>query len=93
MVGQIAYKLDLPPELDKIHNVFHDPMIRSYCSDPSHVLLVESIEVNPHLTCNEELILIEAREVNKLRNKRIPLVKVLWRNHFVKQATWSQSKT
>ncbi|XP_049399712.1 uncharacterized protein LOC125863737 [Solanum stenotomum] len=74
-VRPVAYKLALPPELDKIHNVFHVSMLRRYRSDPSHVLPVESIEVNPDLTYNEEPILIQAREVKQLRNKRIPLVK------------------
>ncbi|XP_049368015.1 uncharacterized protein LOC125832873 [Solanum verrucosum] len=80
-VGPVAYKLAFPPELDKIHNVFHVSMLRRYRSYPSHFIPVESIEVNPDLTYNEEPILIQAREVKQLRNKRIPLVKVLWRNH------------
>jgi len=91
-VGPVAYKLALPPELDKIHNVFHVSMLRRNRSDPSHVLPVESIEVNPDLTYNEEPILIQARKVKKLRNKRIPLVKVLWRNHSRKEATWEREE-
>ena len=51
-VGPVSYKLAFPPELDKIHNVFHVSMLRRYRSDPSHVLPVESIEVNPDLTYN-----------------------------------------
>ncbi|XP_049375609.1 uncharacterized protein LOC125840691 [Solanum verrucosum] len=86
-IGPVAYKLALPPELEKFHNVFHVSMLRRYRSDPSHVLPVESIEVNPDLTYNEEPIRIEAREVKQLRNKRISLVKVLWRNHSGKEAT------
>ncbi|XP_049385799.1 uncharacterized protein LOC125849848 [Solanum stenotomum] len=91
-VGPVAYKLALPPELDKIHIVFHVSMLRSHRSDSSHVLPVESIEVNPHLTYNEEPILIQTREVKHLRNKRIPLVKVLWRNHCGKEATWEREE-
>ncbi|WMV50832.1 hypothetical protein MTR67_044217 [Solanum verrucosum] len=91
-VGPVAYKLALPTELDKIHNVFHVSMLKRYRSDPSHVLPVESIEVNPDLTYNEEPILIQAHEVKKHRNKRIPLVKVLWRNHSGKEATWEREE-
>ncbi|XP_049399794.1 uncharacterized protein LOC125863859 [Solanum stenotomum] len=91
-VGPVAYKLALPPELDKIHNVFHVSMLRRYRSDPSHVLLVESIEDNPELTFNEEPILIQAREVKQLRNKRIPLAKVHWRNHYGKEAMWEREE-
>ena len=37
-VGLVAYRLALPPELEKIHNVFHVSMLRRYRSDPSHVV-------------------------------------------------------
>ena len=37
-VGLVAYRLDLPPELSKVHNVFHVSMLRKYIPDPSHVL-------------------------------------------------------
>ncbi|XP_059290160.1 uncharacterized protein LOC132043719 [Lycium ferocissimum] len=86
-VGPVAHKLALPPELDKIHNVFHVSMLRRYHSDPSHILPVESIEVSPDLTYKEEPIQILAHETKELRNKKIPLVKVLWRNHSGKEAT------
>ena len=39
-VGEVAYRLDLPPELAKVHNVFHVSMLRRYVSDPSHVILL-----------------------------------------------------
>nr|XP_016442948.1 PREDICTED: uncharacterized protein LOC107768342 [Nicotiana tabacum] len=60
-VGPVAYKLAIPPDLEKIHNIFHDSMLKRYRSDPSHVLHVESTEVNPDLTCEEEPIQILAR--------------------------------
>ena len=37
-VGPVAYRLALPPELEKIHNVFHVSMLRRYGSDPSHIV-------------------------------------------------------
>ncbi len=49
-VGHLAYRLALPPKLERIHNVFHVSMLRRYISDPSHILPVEEIEVNPYLT-------------------------------------------
>ena len=38
MVGPVAYKLKLPPELSKIHDTLHVSMLRKYIPDPSHVL-------------------------------------------------------
>ncbi|XP_017631113.1 uncharacterized protein LOC108473837 [Gossypium arboreum] len=67
-IGLVTYQLELSPELDRIHNVFHVLMLRRYSSDPTHMVPVEEIEV--------------------LRRKSIPLVKVLWRNHNTEEATW-----
>ena len=86
-VGPVAYHLALPSKLKKIHNVFHVSMLRRYISDLSHVVSSETIELRPYLTYKEEPVEILAREVKKLRNKKIPLVKVLWRNHKTEEAT------
>ena len=53
-VGPVAYRLALPPEWEKIHNVFHVSMLRRYRSDPSHVVSSETIELRPDLTYEEE---------------------------------------
>ncbi|KAJ9174546.1 hypothetical protein P3X46_013182 [Hevea brasiliensis] len=92
-VGPVAYKLASPPELDKIHSVFHLSMLRRYRSDPSHVILAEEIIMQPDLIYEKEPVRILAREVKELRNKRIPLVKVLWRHHNTEEATWESEKT
>ena len=62
-VGPVAYKLALPPDLEKIHDVFHVSMLRRYRSDPSHVVSSETIELRPDLKYEEELVEILAREV------------------------------
>ena len=92
-VGPVAYRLALPPELEKVHNIFHVSMLRRYRSNPSHVVSSDTIEFHPNLTYEEETVEILAREVKELRNKRIPLVKVLWRNHKTEEATWEIEET
>ena len=37
-IGPVAYRLDLPEEFYRVHNVFHISMLRKYIPDPSHVL-------------------------------------------------------
>ena len=37
-VGEVVYRLVLPPELSRIHPVFHVSLLRKYIPDPSHVL-------------------------------------------------------
>ncbi|KAA3479761.1 DNA/RNA polymerases superfamily protein [Gossypium australe] len=62
-VGPVAYRLALPPELQKIYDVFHVSMLRRYHSDPSHVIPVKEFEVQRDLTYEEELVKILAQEV------------------------------
>ena len=58
-------------------------MLRRYRSDPSHVINPSEVEIQSDLSYEEEPIRILAREVKELRNKRVPLVKVLWLKHGI----------
>ena len=68
-VGPVAYRLALPPELEKIHNVFLVSMLRRYRLDPSHVVLLETIELRPDLSYEEEPVDILACEVKELQKQ------------------------
>ncbi|TYK04862.1 putative retrotransposon protein [Cucumis melo var. makuwa] len=87
-VGPDAYRLELPIELARIHDVFHVSMLRKYIPDPSHVLQEQPVELKEDLSYVEELVQILDRKEQVLRNKTIPLIKVLWRYHGVEEATW-----
>ncbi|XP_052880536.1 uncharacterized protein LOC128286837 [Gossypium arboreum] len=87
-VGPVAYQLELLPELDRIHDVFHISMLRHYRSDLTQIVSVEEIEVGPDLTFEEEPVQILDRDIKVIRKKSIPLVKVLWRNHITEKAIW-----
>ncbi|XP_068314918.1 uncharacterized protein [Pyrus communis] len=86
-VSEVAYRLELPLELAEVHNVFHVPMLRHYVSDPSIVLPPQPLEINLDLTYNEEPIMILNWKDKVLRNKTVRMVKVLWMNHSVEEAT------
>ncbi|KAL5781948.1 hypothetical protein ACOSP7_006977 [Xanthoceras sorbifolium] len=73
--------------------MFHVSMLRRYRYDHSHIVQAESIEIRPDLTYEEEPVQILDRKIKKLRNKRVPLVKVLWRNHNVEEDTWESEET
>ena len=89
-IGPVAYRLALPPSLSTVHDVFHVSMLRKYVPDPSHVVDYEPLEIDENLSYVEQPVEVLAREVKTLRNKQIPLVKVLWRNHRVEEATWER---
>ncbi|XP_016752820.1 uncharacterized protein [Gossypium hirsutum] len=86
-ISPVVYRLDLPSELKKIYNVFHVSMVRRYIYDLSHVVPHSEIELQPNLMYSKEPVRILAREVKELRNKRIPLVKVLLHRHGSEEAT------
>ena len=92
-IGPMAYRLALPPELAKLHNVFHVSMLRRNRSDESHILPVQDVQVQADLSYDEEPKAILAREVKQMRNKQVPLVKVLWQHHGREEATWELEAT
>jgi hypothetical protein len=87
-VGPVAYCLALPPELENIHDVFHVSMLRKYIPDPSHVIRYEPLQLQRDLAYKEVPVKVLDRKVQELRTKSIPLVKVLWKNHEIKEASW-----
>ncbi|PRQ43373.1 putative nucleotidyltransferase, Ribonuclease H [Rosa chinensis] len=87
-IGLVAYRLALPPQLSQVDDVFHVSMLRKYIIDPSHVLPDQPITLTEDLTYEEEPVqILDCRE-QVLRSKVISLVKVLWRNHLIEEATW-----
>ena len=92
-IGPVAYRLALPLELAKLHDVFHVSMLRRYHFDESHILPVQEIQVQEDLSYDEELEAILARDVKQLRNKQVPLVKVLWQHHGREKATLEPKET
>ncbi|KAH9696685.1 Amidophosphoribosyltransferase 1 [Citrus sinensis] len=89
-IGPLAYQLALPPELSRIHDVFHVSMLWKYIYDLSHVLSKQPIQLNEDLTYEKEPVEILEEKHQVLRSKTIPLVKVRWRNHTKEEATWER---
>ncbi|KAA0045482.1 pol protein [Cucumis melo var. makuwa] len=89
-IGTIAYRLALLSSFSIVHDVFYVPMLRKYVADSTHVVDFELLKINENLIYEEQPVEILAREVKMFRNRRIALVKVLWRNHRVEEATWQR---
>ena len=54
-IGDVAYRLALPPQLSGIHDVFHISMLRKYEPDPSHVLEWNGLELEADVSFEEKL--------------------------------------
>ncbi|XP_034208150.1 uncharacterized protein LOC117621704 [Prunus dulcis] len=87
-MGLLAYRLALRSKLSRLHDVFHVFMLWKYISDHSHVLESQLIELKDDLSYVEQPVQILDWKIQVLHPREIPLVKVLWRSHVVKEATW-----
>ena len=63
-------------------------MLRKYVPDPSHVLGTPPVELHEDLSFKVELVDIVDQRTKELRNKIIPMVKVLWRSDIIEETTW-----
>ncbi|XP_070039762.1 uncharacterized protein [Nicotiana tomentosiformis] len=53
-IGQVAYKLEVPPEMSLVHLMLHVSMLKKVLGDPSLIILVETIEVEEAIWETEE---------------------------------------
>ena len=63
-------------------------MIRKYIPDPSHIIKYEPMVIDKDLSYVEEPTQIVDKNEKILRNRVIPLVKVIWRYHSGEKTTW-----
>ncbi|GKB23077.1 hypothetical protein Tco_0862478 [Tanacetum coccineum] len=77
-VGAVAYKLELPQELSRVHNTFHVSNLKKCYSDDPLVVPLEGLQVDDKLHFVEEPIEIMDREVKQLRRSCVPIFKVRW---------------
>ncbi|GKD21127.1 hypothetical protein Tco_1222830 [Tanacetum coccineum] len=77
-VGPVAYTLELPEELNNFHSTFHVSNLKKCLSRKSLVIPMKELRLDDKLNFVEELVEIMDREVKKLRQSRIPIVKVRW---------------
>ncbi|GKC85786.1 putative reverse transcriptase domain-containing protein, partial [Tanacetum coccineum] len=77
-VGPVAYRLDLPEELDGVHDTFHMSNLKKCLADPTLQLPLDEIQVDAKLNFVEETMEILEREFKKLKRSRIAIVKILY---------------
>ncbi|WMV29158.1 hypothetical protein MTR67_022543 [Solanum verrucosum] len=88
MTCNVAYELELPPELAAVHPVLHIPILKKCISDPSLIIPIYNIGIKNSLSYEEIPVQILDHLVRKLRINEVASDNVLWRNQFVEEATW-----
>ncbi|GJU73807.1 hypothetical protein Tco_1265212 [Tanacetum coccineum] len=86
----VAYKLELPQELSRVHNTFHVSNLKKCYSDDPLVVPLEGLQSDDKLYFVEKPIEIMDREVKKLRRSRVPIVKVRWNSRRGPEFTWER---
>nr|GEU38233.1 hypothetical protein [Tanacetum cinerariifolium] len=91
---EVSYRLALPPQLSHVHNVFHVYLLRGYKYHPFHVISYPLDQIRAaDLSYVDEPEAILDRQDRVMRNKIIPFVKILWRNHPEREATWETEES
>nr|GEV55269.1 hypothetical protein [Tanacetum cinerariifolium] len=75
-VGPVAYRLDLPEELNGVHDMFHVSSLKKCLADPTVQVPLDEIQVDARLNFVEEPVEILEKEFKKLKRSRIAIVKV-----------------
>ncbi|GKD91660.1 putative reverse transcriptase domain-containing protein [Tanacetum coccineum] len=87
-VGHVAYRLDLPEELNGVHDTFHVSNLKKCLADPTLQVPLDEIRVDAKLNFVEEPVEILEREFKKLKRSRVAIVKVQWNSKRGPEFTW-----
>ncbi|GJV98439.1 putative reverse transcriptase domain-containing protein [Tanacetum coccineum] len=87
-VGPVTYTLELPEELKGIHSTFHVLNLKKCLAKGDIVVLMDEIQLDDKLHMIEEPVEVVDREVKRLKQSRIPIVKVRWNSQRGPEFTW-----
>ncbi|GKC80733.1 putative reverse transcriptase domain-containing protein [Tanacetum coccineum] len=89
-VGPVAYTLELLEELRGIHSTFHVSNLKNCLAEGDVVVPMDEIQLDDKLHMIEELVEVVDREVKRIKQSRIPIVKVRWNSQRGPKFTWER---
>jgi hypothetical protein len=84
----VAYKLDLPPSLARVHDIFHVSQLKKCLKAPVDVVLPEVTLLEADISYPEHPIKVLDQKDRVTRCKTIKFFKIQWSNHSEEEATW-----
>ncbi|GJT77100.1 putative reverse transcriptase domain-containing protein [Tanacetum coccineum] len=88
--GDVAYRLELPQQLSRVHNIFHVSNLKKCLSDESLMIPLDELHVDDKLHFVEEPMEIMDYEIKQLKRSRIPIIKVRWNSKRGPEFTWER---
>ncbi|GJR12317.1 hypothetical protein Tco_0794969 [Tanacetum coccineum] len=89
-VGTVAYQLELPEQLSRVHSTFHASNLKKCLADESLAIPLDEIQIDEKLHFIEEPVEVMDREVKRLKQSRISIVKVRWNSRRGPEFTWER---
>jgi hypothetical protein len=88
MCGTVAYKLDLPPSLAEVQDIFHVSQLKKCLKAPVDVVLLEVTPLEADLSYTKHSIKVLDQKDHATRHKTIKFFKIQWSNHSEEEAIW-----
>ncbi|GJW70656.1 putative reverse transcriptase domain-containing protein [Tanacetum coccineum] len=89
-VGSVAYKVELPQEQSRVHNMFHVSNLKKCYADEPLAVPLDGLHFDDKLQFVEEPVEIMDRKVKQLRQSRVPIIKVRWNSRRGPEFTWER---
>nr|GEX25050.1 putative reverse transcriptase domain-containing protein [Tanacetum cinerariifolium] len=89
-VGAVAYKLELPQELSRVHNMFYVSNLKKCYADEPLAVSLDGLHIDDELHFIEEPVEIMDRKVKRLKQSRILIIKVRWNSRRGPEFTWER---
>ncbi|KAI3776791.1 hypothetical protein L1987_46581 [Smallanthus sonchifolius] len=87
-VGLVDYQLELPEEMNGVHDVFHVSNLHKCLADKSLVIPLQDVKVDEKLKFMEQPFQIEDTQEKKLKRKKLMIVKVKWNSRHGPEYIW-----
>jgi hypothetical protein len=90
--GEVAYQLELPPQLSDVHDLFHVSQLKKCLRVLEEKLPMEELEAKEDLYYQEYPVKILETSERVTQNKKIKMCKVQWSHHTKEEATWEREE-
>ncbi|KAJ0604534.1 putative nucleotidyltransferase, Ribonuclease H [Helianthus annuus] len=89
-IGTVAYKLELPEELNGVHDTFHVSNLKKSPTQENVIIPVDEVHIDEALRFTEQPVEVTDWKVNKTRRSSVKLVKVRWSSKHGPEYTWER---